>query len=102
MLGSEKLEVRIGAMYALEGIAKDSLNYHWQIMEILIKFIEIKSPGTTSGPAEEDIKAAFKVITRRTKEQINFEKNSELRIVLRNANLNEVEVYCSPLRTSNC
>ncbi|MFC1779434.1 pentapeptide repeat-containing protein [Thermodesulfobacteriota bacterium] len=37
-LGSEKLEVRLGAIYALERIAKDSVKDHWPIMEVLTAY----------------------------------------------------------------
>lgn len=42
-LGSEKLAVRLGAIYALERIAHDSHRDHWTIMEVLTSFILEKS-----------------------------------------------------------
>ena len=38
-LGSEKLEVRLGGIYALERIAKDSEKDHWTIMEVLTAYV---------------------------------------------------------------
>src|SRR5215213_1803398 len=38
-LESEKSEVRIGGIYALERIAKDSTEYYWAIIEILAAYI---------------------------------------------------------------
>lgn len=38
-LGSEKIEVRLGAIYTLERIAKDSPKDHWTIMEVLTAFV---------------------------------------------------------------
>jgi hypothetical protein len=38
-LGSAKLEVRLGAIYALERIARDSERDHWPIMEILTAYV---------------------------------------------------------------
>ncbi len=38
-LGSEKIEVRLGAIYTLERIAKDSSKDHWTIMEVLTAFV---------------------------------------------------------------
>ena len=32
-LGDDKMEVRLGAIYALERIARESEEYHWPIME---------------------------------------------------------------------
>ena len=43
-LGSEELNVRIGATYSLERIAKDSLKDYWTIMEVLTAFVRNKSP----------------------------------------------------------
>lgn len=44
LLGSERLEVRLGGIYALERIAKDSPKDHWTIMEVLTSFVQEKSP----------------------------------------------------------
>jgi hypothetical protein len=38
-LGSDKLELRLGAIYALERIARDSERDHWPIMEILTAYV---------------------------------------------------------------
>jgi uncharacterized protein YjbI with pentapeptide repeats len=42
-LGSDKIEVRLGGIYALERIAYDSDRDHWTIMEVLTSFIQEKS-----------------------------------------------------------
>ncbi|MEH2182774.1 pentapeptide repeat-containing protein [Nostoc sp.] len=42
-LGDDKLEVRLGGIYALERVAKDSEKDHWTIMEVLTSFILEKS-----------------------------------------------------------
>jgi hypothetical protein len=42
-LGSDKIEVRLGGIYALERIAQDSDRDHWTIMEVLTSFIQEKS-----------------------------------------------------------
>jgi len=39
LLGSEKLEVRLGGIYALERIARDSQPDHWTVMEVLTAFV---------------------------------------------------------------
>ena len=55
-LGDEKLEIRIGGIYALERIARDSKKDHWTIMEILTAFVRQhapwKEPPKESGQAE--------------------------------------------------
>src|SRR5262249_46337774 len=43
-LGDEKLEVRLGGIYALERIAKDSEKDHWTIMEVLTAYVREHTP----------------------------------------------------------
>jgi uncharacterized protein YjbI with pentapeptide repeats len=74
-LGSEKLDVRIGGIYALERIAFDSARDHPTVVEVLTAFIrehsrEAWEPADFNGPAENrpprpDIQAATTVIARR-------------------------------------
>lgn len=93
------LEVRIGAIYALERIAQDSLRDHIQIMEILCAYIRenspVKSLELTEPPFEmavprTDIQVAITVIGRRAKEQIDIEWEKEFRLDLRNSDLSGV------------
>ena len=53
-LGSEKLDVRVGGIYALERIARDSVTDHWAIMEVLSAFIREHSHVQSSSPEPED------------------------------------------------
>jgi hypothetical protein len=43
LLGSDKLDVRLGGIYALERIARDSQKDHWTVMEVLTAFVREKS-----------------------------------------------------------
>jgi len=43
-LGNAKLEVRLGGIYALERISKDSPKDYWQVMEILTAYVRENSP----------------------------------------------------------
>ncbi len=43
-LGNDKMEIRLGGIYALEQIAKDSNIYYWTVMEVLTSFIQERSP----------------------------------------------------------
>jgi hypothetical protein len=43
-LGSDKLAIRLGAIYALERIARDSERDHWPIMEILTAYVREHAP----------------------------------------------------------
>lgn len=87
-LGNEgNITVRLGGIYALERISKDSPKDHWTIMEVLTSFIQEKSPlpksakpmeqqsAGTENPSEveeqlpekvtKDVQAALTVIGRR-------------------------------------
>ena len=76
-LGSEKLEVRLGGIYALERIARDSERDHWPIMEVLTAFVREDAPvpwaqdkpeqkeGHERGSIRTDIQAILTVIGRR-------------------------------------
>ncbi len=45
-LGNKILEVRLGGIYALERIARDSERDHWQIMEVLTTYVRENAPST--------------------------------------------------------
>ena len=75
-LGSEKLDVRIGGIYALERIARDSARDHPTVMEVLAAFIRehsrehwpLPEPDTDAVPPRKtrpDVQAAVTVIGRR-------------------------------------
>ena len=69
-LGSDKLDVRIGGIYALERVARDSAKDHPTVMEVLAAFVREHSreqwpvPGSDDTPAPErttrpDVQAAL-------------------------------------------
>lgn len=91
-LGNEKIETRLGAIYALEKIAQDSNEDSWTIVETLAAFIRENSPIIELDEVSEefsfssiptDIQAALTVIGR-SNLQINPERH---RIDLRNTDL---------------
>jgi uncharacterized protein YjbI with pentapeptide repeats len=49
LLGKPELEVRLGAIYALERIARESKRDHWPIMETLTAYVRIRLPIQHSG-----------------------------------------------------
>lgn len=51
-LGSEKLEVRLGGIYALQRIARDSEKDHGPIMEVLTAFVRLHAPWPPKKPPE--------------------------------------------------
>jgi hypothetical protein len=78
-LGSDKLDIRVGGIYALERIARDSREDHGPIIEILTAFIRQNAPwnsdssrddvdiawGAVPGHSKADIQAALTVVARR-------------------------------------
>jgi hypothetical protein len=72
-LGSEKLDVRIGAVYALEQIARDSAELHWPIMEVLTAYLreharagaDVEKSADTEKRLPADHQAIATVIGRR-------------------------------------
>jgi len=97
---SPNLEVRIGAIYALERIAKDSLRDHIQIMEILCAYIRENAPVSSLEPTKPpfkipvpriDIQAAITIIGRRNNEQIDLEWQQQFRLDLRSTDLSGVD-----------
>ncbi len=47
--GEKKLEIRLGGIYALERIARDSEKDYWPIMEILTAYVRERSPRKKEG-----------------------------------------------------
>jgi uncharacterized protein YjbI with pentapeptide repeats len=104
------LEVRIGAIYALERISQDSARDHIQIMEILSAYIRQNAPANTARPFDidalsrperymklpggstprVDIQAAISVIARREIKRVADEKRKKYRLDLRGCNLQNV------------
>ncbi|MCA1666553.1 MAG: hypothetical protein LC793_03970, partial [Thermomicrobia bacterium] len=54
-LGSEKDEIRLGAIYALERIAKDSRSYQDSIMDILAAYVRRDSRWDISKPMPNEM-----------------------------------------------
>jgi Pentapeptide repeats (8 copies) len=66
------LEVRLGGVYALERIARDSPRDHWTIMEVLTSYVRQNAPwqpkvadGPVLGKPRADIQAILTVLGRR-------------------------------------
>jgi uncharacterized protein YjbI with pentapeptide repeats len=100
------IEVRLGAIYALERIAKDSERDHWPVMEVLCAYI--RNPQNSGTPVLSkqakdstvdwrksirapriDVQAALTVIGRRSPEHIQYEIANGLRLNLEGANLQD-------------
>ena len=78
-LGSDKLDVRIGGIYALERVSRDSAKDQPTVMEVLTAFIREHSreqwpPSDAGQPVQErstrpDVQAAVTVVGRRDQER---------------------------------
>jgi len=101
-LGDEKLDVRIGGIYALERVARDSAKDHPTVMEVLTAFIREHSheqvppsgPGGLEPPRpapRADIQAAAAVIGRRDK------RRDMRQIDLRGTNLRDFNLATADL-----
>ncbi len=102
-LGSDKIEIRLGGIYALERIARDSEKDHWTSMEVLTSFVQEKSPRVDTDEPQlpikitKDIQAALTVIGRR-EPRLNSERGY---LDLRRANLIEANLNGADLRGAN-
>jgi hypothetical protein len=80
-LGNDKLEIRLGGIYALERISKDSRKDEWTVMEVLTAFVREhskvsrKTTGEQIPPPPTDIQAVLTVIGRRRLSYRNGEDN---------------------------
>ena len=65
----DSMAVRLGGIYALERIARDSKRDHWQVMEVLTAFARDSSPYREDKPSFQplaaDIQAVLTVLGRR-------------------------------------
>ena len=109
-LGSGKLDVRIGGIYALERVARDSARDHPTVMEVLTAFIREHSrePGAIPEPASAtierrtrpDVQAALTVVGRRDHSQdratINLTSAD-----LREANLTRADLFGADLTSAD-
>jgi uncharacterized protein YjbI with pentapeptide repeats len=75
-LGSDQLDMRIGGVYALEGVANDSPRYHQAVVDVLSAFVRVRSrqrqevtDTATDKQGQQlnlpDVQAAVTVIGRR-------------------------------------
>jgi hypothetical protein len=86
-LGSDKLVLRLGGIYALEGVMNASPEYHRPVVESLCAFIRdtTRAPGPEEKEVATDIQAALTVLGRRT--TVQQETLDLSNSVLRNADL---------------
>jgi Pentapeptide repeats (8 copies) len=96
---SKNLELRLGGIYALERIARESKEDHWPIMEVLTAYVRQHAPwgleeaqqfeeDAAPAPAA-DIQAIMTVIGRRTR---SFGRGEPERLDLHQTNLSRVDL----------
>jgi hypothetical protein len=96
-LASDKPDIRLGGIYALEQLARDSARDHAPIMEVLTAFVRRSSPlrkGTTAD-VSVDVQAALAVLKRR---RHGGERERHLRFDLAETNLRNARVEGIVLR----
>jgi Pentapeptide repeats (8 copies) len=90
-LGSDQLDVRIGGIYALERVARDSARDHFTVMEVLAAFVversrEQRPPSADAYGTRSDVQAAIRVIGHRTG------RYDRRKLRLQHANLNDADL----------
>jgi hypothetical protein len=112
-LGNDKIEVRLGGIYTLEQISRESDSEYWSVMEILTAFVRehahwkelsqtewqalvmsyanaaTRSPQHTTAT---DITAVFSVIRRRSARNRALEKEENWQFDLSGVDLREVDL----------
>jgi len=118
--GPDKMATRLGGIYALERIARDSPEDHWTVMEVLTAYVRDKrpiinhteqdveasdpeSPQVIGKLVPTDIQAILTVIGRRDAEQdkgrrLQLNEVDLLEADLRGANLREADLWKANLR----
>lgn len=67
-LGSDKAEVRLGGIYALARIARDSPRDHMSVMQIFSLFVREKTSRQPTEPVTAEVQAILTMIAQRTLE----------------------------------
>lgn len=105
LLGSEKLDVRLGGIYALERIARDSPKDHWTVMEVLTAFVRenshLKLEEQKDEKMREDIQAVMTVIGRRKWSKTETKALNLQKVNLSNCYLPEVNLQGALLAEAN-
>ena len=93
-LGSDKLTIRLGGIYALEGVMNTSLQYHQPVLEALCAFVREGTIGMViNGAPASDIQATMTVVGRRS--------NGPGRINLARARLSKADLPDANLTGAN-
>lgn len=92
-LADERLEVRLGAIYALEQLAAESREQHQPSIAVLCAFLRERAAwrpdGTPAGRPPTDVQAVLTVLGRRT---LAHEKGQSYRLDLRRTDLSGADL----------
>ena len=80
-LGSDKIEIRLGGIYALARIAQDSPRDHWPIMQVLCAFVKNSTAKINSSQPSSDVQAILDVLGARSYEFETDEQHLDLTAV---------------------
>lgn len=114
-LGSDKVEVRLGGIYTLERISRESPNDYWTVMETLCAFVRerarLREPEEVASPFSEkvgettahvqpptDIAAVLAVIVRRDEKTRQREQEEGWRLNFRRTDLRGADLIKADLR----
>ncbi len=96
--GDDKLMVRLGGVYALEGVMNTSAQYHQPVLEALCAFVRNGTKGKVTDQPASDIQAALTVIGRRAG---GYEKVDLSGAHLAGANLSSSALIAADLGNAN-
>ena len=104
MLGSDKLSVRLGGIFALERLAGEHPEeYHVLVMKLLCAFLRHSTEDTTEEPNLEnadpssDFQAALDAIGGRTEHETELETSANYRLDLRRVLLRRASLHSANL-----
>jgi hypothetical protein len=94
-LGSDKLAVRLGGIYTMERISRESWTDYWPAMETLSAIVRESGRLTqqTDSKITTDVAAVMEVLSRRSSDAKKYEVENHLFFDLSNADLRGAELY---------
>ncbi len=90
MLGDSSIAIRLGGIYALERLAKESKDFHWTVVETLAAFIRQNAPiveGDQEKPEDSDVAASQPEMTEKSKSKPAIDIQAALTVLGRRSHL---------------
>jgi uncharacterized protein YjbI with pentapeptide repeats len=81
-LGHDKIETRVGAIYALERVAQDFPKEHWMIMEILTAFVRENTALTQQEQIEQPRDSGFRFGVINFEQDISPKLRTDIQVAL--------------------